>query len=125
MSIPKFNVVGVVLASLLLSASGLWLSPGNRLKAQTEEAKDSKVRVLLEEKLSILRTIAALHWTERVSWRMLERSARDTRDKSVCFPSKLTLRRQGAKLGSPALIGRSLNQAFFHLAEIDDNANQA
>ena len=56
---PKVKVIGIILASLLVVASGVWLSSENSAKAQVEEVKDSNLKVLLKEKLSILQEVAS------------------------------------------------------------------
>lgn len=56
---PKVKVIGIGLASLLLIASGVWFSPGDLPKAQAEQANDSKLKELLQAKLSILQEIAS------------------------------------------------------------------
>ena len=55
----RSKLVAIVTASLLLTASGVWLSSNNPPMAQAEEAQDSKLKELLNEKLSILREVAS------------------------------------------------------------------
>jgi hypothetical protein len=56
---PKVKVIGIVFASLLFVACGAWLSSGDFAKAQAGEGKDSKLKNLLKEKLSILQEVAS------------------------------------------------------------------
>ena len=56
---PKVRVTGIVFASLLLIASGVWFSSGDSPKAQAAEAKAAKLMDLLKEKLSTLQEEAS------------------------------------------------------------------
>lgn len=56
---PKAKVTSIVVASLLLIASGVWFSSGDPPKAQAQAAKDSKIRDLLKEKLAVVQEVAS------------------------------------------------------------------
>ena len=68
---PKVRVTGIVFASLLLIASGVWFSSGDSPKAQAAEAKAAKLMDLFKEKLSILQEEASrmtkLYRNEQIS----------------------------------------------------------
>ena len=56
---PQLKVTAIVVASLLLFASGVWLSSGDSRLARADEAKDSKLKDLLKERLLILQEVAS------------------------------------------------------------------
>jgi hypothetical protein len=56
---PKVKLIGTVIASLLFVASCVWLLSGDFAKAQVKEVKESKLKSLLKEKLSILQEVAS------------------------------------------------------------------
>lgn len=56
---PKVKVTGIVFATLLFMTSGVWFSSVNRPKAQADEAKASKLKVLLKQKLLIVQEFAS------------------------------------------------------------------
>jgi hypothetical protein len=55
----QVRVIGIVFASLLVVASGVWLSSGNSVEAQVEQVKDARLKDLLKEKLSVLQKVAS------------------------------------------------------------------
>ncbi len=55
----KVNVTSITFASLLIIASGVWFSSSHTPGVLAAEAKDTKVKALLKEKLSIVQEVAS------------------------------------------------------------------
>lgn len=55
---PNLKVTSIVSVTLLLIVGGIWLSVGDHSPVQAADTKDSKVKALLKEKLSLLKEVS-------------------------------------------------------------------